>query len=272
VSPNYFAAMGFALVAGRSFPDNPSGRGCRVAIVNQEAADLYFGGHPVGAAIIDDMGRRSEIIGVVHSAPLGVFERREEPTIYFPMAQDCLYAMKAVIGAPSASAPMLAEMRRSLQLVPGAGAAPLAVETLEAYLSQTALAPLRIATLIVGACAATALFLSVLGLYGTLNDAARARRRDLAIRIALGARRRDVIYQVLRESGQLAGTGTLAGIFASFLLSQLLTRIASNIGSLNSWVWLAGPIVLGCAVLIAGVLPVRRALMVDPLRILRPDN
>jgi ABC-type lipoprotein release transport system permease subunit len=272
VSPSYFAAMGFSLVGGQTFPDNPSSRGCRVAVVNQEAADQYFGGHAVGAAIIDDMGQRTNIIGVVHSAQLGVFQRRAEPTVYFPMVQDCLYAMKVIIGARVASGPMLAEVRHTLQIVPGAGPAPLAVQTLEAYLSQTALAPLHIATVIVGACAATAIFLSVLGLYGTLNDAARARRRDLAVRIALGARRRDVIYQVLREGGQLAGAGTLAGVFGSFLLSQLLTRIASNIGSPKSWVWIAGPIVLGFAVAVAGILPARRALMVDPLRILRRDN
>jgi len=180
--------------------------------------------------------------------------------------------MKVIIGAPVASGPMLAEVRHTLELVPGAGPAPRAVQTLEAYLSQTGLAPLRIATAIVGACAATALFLSVLGLYGTLNDAARARRRDLAIRITLGARRRDVIYQVLREGGQLAGAGTLVGVLGSFLLSQLLTRIASHIASPKSWVWIAGPIVLGCAVAVAGILPARRALMVDPLRILRSDN
>ena len=272
VSPGYFAAMGFALVAGQTFPDNQSGRGCRVAVVNQEAADLYFGGHAVGAGIIDDMGQRTGIIGVVHSSQLGVFERRAEPTVYFPMVQDCLYAMKVIIGAPVASGPMLAEVRHTLELVPGAGPAPRAVQTLEAYLSQTGLAPLRIATAIVGACAATALFLSVLGLYGTLNDAARARRRDLAIRITLGAPRRDVICQVLREGGQLAAAGTLVGVLVSLLLSQLLTRIASHIASPKSWVWIAGPILLGCAVAVAGILPARRALMVDPLRILRSDN
>jgi ABC-type lipoprotein release transport system permease subunit len=272
VSPSYLAAIGLSLVGGQTFPDNLSGRGCRVAVVNQEAADLYFGGHAVGAAMIDDMGQRTGIIGVVHSAQLGVFERRAEPTVYFPMVQDCLYAMKAIIGARVASGPMLAEVGHTLDLVPGAGPAPRAVQTLEEYLSQTGLAPLHIAAAIVGACAAMALFLSVLGLYGTLNDAARARRRDLAIRITLGARRRDVIYQVLREGGQLAGAGTLVGVLGSLLLSQLLTRLASNIASPKSWVWVAGPIVLGCAVAVAGILPARRALMVDPLRILRSDN
>lgn len=272
VSPNYFAAMGFALVGGKTFLDSPSARGCRVAVVNQEADDLYFGGHAVGAALIDDLGLRSEIIGVVHSTQFGVFERRAEPTVYFPMAQDCLYAMKVIIGARTASGPMLAQVRHTLHAVPGAGPTPLAVQTLEAYLNQTALAPLHIVTVIVSACASTALFLSILGLYGTLNDAARARRRDLAIRIALGARRRDLIYLILREGGRLAGAGTLLGMFASILPSQLLTRIASNIGAPNLWVWLAGPIVVGCAVAIAGVFPAWRALMVDPLRILHPDN
>jgi len=156
--------------------------------------------------------------------------------------------------------------------VPGRGAAPLKVETLETYLSQTALAPLHIAMAIVGACTTTALFLGVLGLYGALNDAARARRRDLAIRIALGARRRHVIVQVLLEGGQLAGAGALAGMFGALLLSQFLPRMAQNIASPKSWVWIAGPLVLAGAVAVAGILPARRALLVDPLRMLRSGN
>ena len=152
VSPGYFAAMGFSLVAGRIFPDNPSARGCRAAVVNQEAADLYFGGHTEGAAIIDDMGERTQIIGVVHSAQLGIFERGAEPAIYFPMVQDCLPGMTLIIGAQVAGGPMLVELQHTLQLVPGRGPAPLVVQTLETHLSHTALAPLRIATAIVGAC------------------------------------------------------------------------------------------------------------------------
>ncbi len=272
VSPGYFAAMGFSLLAGQIFSGDPSAARCRVAVVNQEAADLYFGGNAVGAAIIGDLGQRTGIIGVVHGAQLGTFERRTEPTIYFPMEQDCLYAMRLIVGARSASGTMLAALQETLEAVPGKGPAPLVVETLETYLSQTALAPLHIATVIVGACAAMALLLGVLGLYGTLNDAARARRRDLAIRIALGARRRHVILQILREGGQLAGAGALAGMFGAFLLSQFLPRVAGNSGSPKSWVWIAGPIVLAAAVAVAGVLPARRALMVDPLRILRGSN
>ena len=118
----------------------------------------------------------------------------------------------------------------------------------------------------------TALFLSVLGLYGALNDAARKRGRELAVRIALGARRRDVIGQVLQEGGRLAGAGTLAGLLGSLLLSRLATQITPGNGSPTVWVWLAGPVMLAGAVAIASVLPARRASMVDPLSILREEN
>jgi hypothetical protein len=272
VSPGYFAAMGYTLLSGQSFSDNLSVRGCREAVLNQEAADLYFGGNAVGAFLIDDLGQRTQIIGVVHSVQLGLFERRSEPTVYFPMVQDCASVMTLILGVRSADAPMLVAVEQSLEQVPGRGPLPISVRTLEAYLSQTALAPLHIATAIVGACAATALALSILGLYGNLNDAARARRRDLAIRIALGARRRHVIGQVLREGGQLAAAGTLAGMSGALLLSLALPRMVANIAPPGLWVWIAGPGVLAGAVAIAGLLPARRALMVEPLRILRSDN
>jgi putative ABC transport system permease protein len=108
----------------------------------------------------------------------------------------------------------------------------------------------------------------VLGLFGALSDAARQRRRELAVRLALGARRRHVIFQVLREGGRLAGAGMVAGTLGSLLLSRMLDRIAPGTGSPPFWVWLAAPLVLAGAVLIASVLPARRSLIVNPLTIM----
>src|SRR4051794_17379126 len=116
--------MGLSVVAGRVFPDNPSARGCRVAVVNQEAADLYFAGDAVGAAIIDDLGQRTEIIGVVHSPQVGTFQRRSEPTVYFPMAEDCLPTMTLTIGARVADGPMLVKVQQTIKSVPGRGPGP----------------------------------------------------------------------------------------------------------------------------------------------------
>ena len=111
--------------------------------------------------------------------------------------------------------------------------------------------------------------LGIAGLCGTLNDAARQRGRELAVRIALGAQRRHVIRQVLREGGRLAGAGALAGMLGSLLLSRLLSRIAPAYGSPAVWIWLTGPLVLATVVAIASVLPARRGSMVNPLTIMR---
>ena len=98
-----------------------------------------------------------------------------------------------------------------LEVVPGAMTPP-GGEDARGALSRTALAPLRIATVLVGAFAATALTLGVLGLYGALADAARQRRREIAMRIVLGAPGWRVIRQVMGEGGRLAGAGAVAGM------------------------------------------------------------
>ena len=87
-------------------------------MINQEAADLYFGEKPLGTAIIDDKGVRTEIIGVVGSPGLGAFRRPTEPTVYFPMWQDCAPRMALIINAPNWNGRLLAELRRRVEAVP----------------------------------------------------------------------------------------------------------------------------------------------------------
>lgn len=268
VSPEYFDAIGLKAVAGRIFGKSTA---CRVAVVNQEAADLYFGGSGVGNVVIDDFGQRTEITGVVRSAPLGTFQRRVEPVIYFPMLQDYPLRITLILRAGKVNDQILRELLRRLEAVQGRGEHPPGVKTLEKHLKQTALAPLRIATMILGASAATALLLSILGLYGTLNDAARQRGRELAVRIALGARRWNIISLVLREGAKLAIAGAVAGLAISVLLLRFLPDILPSHGSPGVLVWLAGPLVLASAVIVSSVFPARRALMADPLRMMREN-
>jgi predicted lysophospholipase L1 biosynthesis ABC-type transport system permease subunit len=227
----------------------------------------------VGAAVIDEQGRRTEITGIVHSAALGTFERRVEPAIYFPMSQDTLPRMTLMVRVQKASEAALAELGRRIAAVPGQGPRPVTVKTLETQLSQTGLAPLHIATAILSASAAIALGLSVFGLFGALSDAARQRRREFAVRIALGAQRRHVIYQVLRDGGRLAFTGILAGATGSVVVWRLVGGIAPQGHASLDWrAWLAAPTALMIAVVIASVLPARRALLVNPVTILRDDR
>jgi hypothetical protein len=254
-------------VAGGLFSEDLKPDACRVGIVNEEAAERYFGGHALGGAIVDAGGRRIEITGVVHSPLLRASQRKPEPTMYLPMAQEFRPRMTLLLGARDGSDAVLGSVRRALEAVPGGRGVRLT--TLDAHLSRTALAPERIASVLVGASAATALTLGILGLYAAMAEAVRQRRREIALRIALGAPGWRVIRQVVVEGLQLAAVGIAAGTLGSLLAIRWLGRIAPGAEALSVWVWAAAPLVMIGAVAVASVVPARRALTSDPLTIMR---
>jgi putative ABC transport system permease protein len=270
VSPGYFEAMSLTPTAGTVFSSFAPTSGCRVGVINQEANELYFGGNGVGAAVIDTAGRRTEIVGVVRSLMLRTAQRRADPAIYLPMTQDFLPLMTLILQTREANDATLASVRRTLDAVPG-GAGPAVVRTLEQHLSRIALAPERIATVLVGASAVTALALGVLGLYGAMSDATRQRRREFGVRVALGAKGWRLIREVLSEGIRLAATGAVAGLLGSLLVARWLARVTPNAGPLTIWVWLLAPLALLISVVIASVLPARQALATDPLTIMRDE-
>jgi hypothetical protein len=267
VSPNYFEFMGLPVIAGRLFDDQIDA--CRVAVVNEEAATRYFAGHAVGGALIGRDGRRSAIIGVVRSAVLRTAQRVIEPMIYFPLEQNFIPRMSLIAETTGAGADVRRRLHRRVAAIPGGREDRIKVTTLDAHLSRTALAPERIATVLVGASAAIALVLGMLGLYGVMSDTARRRQREFALRIALGAQGGHVVGQVIREGLKLVIGGTLAGSAASVLVARWLTQVTPAGDALSPLIWLSAPAMLGLAVVIASVLPARRAASSDPLMIMR---
>jgi ABC-type antimicrobial peptide transport system permease subunit len=113
------------------------------------------------------------------------------------------------------------------------------------------------------------LLLNVVGLVGSLTETVRQRHRELALRVALGAQRWRVIGTVLGEAGRLAFAGTVLGAIGSLVLVKRIVAITGQPGLPPLWVWLAPPAALVAASLIAGTLPARRALMTNPVVILR---
>ena len=268
VSSSYFDTVGMATVAGGVFAADPARSACAVGVVNEEAAELYFGGNAVGGAVIDNAGRRTEIVGVVRTALLRASQRSDEPALYLPMADHYLPRMTMILKARTANAAAVTAVQRRLDAVPGGSATTM---TLEAHLDRAALAPQRIAMVLVVAAAATALALGVLGVGGAMADAARRQRREFAVRIALGAPGWRVVRQVLLHGMRLAGAGTVAGMLGSLLVARWLARITPGAGWPTAWLWLAPPLLLTGAVIVAGVLPARRAMAVDPLTIMRDE-
>ena len=145
------------------------------------------------------------------------------------------------------------------------------VERLEEHLARTSLAPLHIATLLVRVSALLALLLAVVGVYGALTDAVQRRRREVAVRIALGAQSWRVMAMVVAEGGRLAALGAAVGVMLAVGVKYLLERFAPAT-PIAVETWVAGPALLLAVVLVASAIPALRALTVSPVRVLREDG
>ena len=269
VSSNYFSAMGLTISSGQAFPDRQVLGQDRIGVINQEAADLYFSGSPLGAALIDEDGNRTVVIGVVRSQALGTFQRHAEPSVYLPMWQDCPHRMSMILAGSKLNDRVLTELRHRIEAVPG-GHSP-EIEMLDTHMAQSALAPLRIATLIAGVSVSTALMLSILGLFCAQIDVERQHRRELALYIVLGVPRWRIALKVLGKTSKVACVGIGVGIAVSL---ALLRALAGNAGVLHVSLrtWLIAPLVPMIVVLVASALPASRAFVANTSTIMRDDS
>jgi putative ABC transport system permease protein len=122
---------------------------------------------------------------------------------------------------------------------------------------------------LVAAFTVIALVLGGLGLYGVMADSARRRRREFAMRLALGAQGWRVVRQLMIEGMRLAGAGAIAGMIGSVLVARWLATITPGAGWPSPAIWIAAPLLLAAAVTVASAIPARRALSVDLLSLMR---
>ncbi|HEY1986623.1 MAG TPA: FtsX-like permease family protein [Terracidiphilus sp.] len=273
VSPGYLRAFGLSLIAGRWFPEQPVASGCRrVGVINQEAADLYFGGGALSAVLIDRSGVRTEIIGIVGSQQMGTFEQHAEPTIYFPMGQEDPSGRTLLIPSSTWNQQTMDQLRAKIKSVPGNDGRSPQIATLDTRLMESGFAPLRIASLIFGTSTLTALVLSIFGLLSIQSDTERQRRRELAVRIALGAQRHHIFFMTIKGIGQLALAGILMGTLVSAAALRTFAKDLSGIGSPPFQVWLLAPILTMLMLIMTATVAGYRALYGEPQRVMREDG
>ena len=270
VSSSYFDTMGYSFIDGTRFNGDTGTGACRTGVINGDAARRYFDGRAVGGAIVDGSGRRTSIVGVVASPLLRASQRRGDPAVYLPMIQDFQPRMTMVAMAKAADTATVAAVRKAVEAVPG-GLTPPVVTTLEEHLGKVALAPERIASVLVGACTAIALLLALLGVSSAVSDASRRRRREYALRIAIGAPGWRIVRDVLAEGTRLAAAGTVLGLAGSMLARRWLSGVTPDAGMLPVWPLVAAPLLLLAAVFVASLPAARRTLAVDPLTIMRQE-
>ena len=279
VSPGYLDALRLPVRSGRSLAAGDTSAGRPAALVNETLARAAFGGEPaVGRQLrLPPFEPAVEVIGVVadvREAGLNGSEERAE--VYLSVHQPD--AARTVAGG-FAEAPFVAvrTARDPGAIVPFLRAAvadvsPYArladVRTLDERTSESVASP-RFHALLAGSFAVLAVLLAAAGIYGLLSCMVSERRREIAVRMALGARRGDVVVLVVGQGVALVGAGIAIGLAGAAAASRLLDSFLFGVTAGDRLTFLGTPLVLVAAALAACCLPVRRAASIDPADALR---
>jgi predicted permease len=275
VTPGYFRTLGAGLLRGRAFTDQDDGVHPRVAIINHSLAQRYFPGKdPVGRQVggLDlAPGSIKTIIGVVEDIHEGPLDEAVWPAIYYPMAQAPDSSVRVLVrteGSPEAMLPALSAAVRGI----GRGVGTLDPETMTSRIADSPSVYLRrSAAWVTGGFAALSALLAGIGLYGLVAYSVGQRSRELAMRLALGARPGAIYRLVGGEAARLAATGLLLGLGLYAGAHRLLGGLLFAVSGWDLPTLLAVVVLLGCVALVAGVLPARRAAAIHPAEALRAE-
>ena len=274
VTPGYVEALGLRLREGRSLTDRDREEGAPVVLVNEALARQYLGGRAVGRRIQGLFGDESvEIVGLVGDVRHAGLDSEAQPEVYVAQAQ---VPARMRAGGPSASL-VVRTTADPLSLVPALRSAVLDIDpdlpldnvmTMEQRLSASVAEP-RFYAMLLGLFAALALVLAVVGIYGVLSYSVSQRHREIGVRMALGARTRDILGLVLRQGVILTAAGMVVGLGVAFGVSRFLTSLLFGVSATDPLTYAAISVVLDGVAMVACFLPVRRATRVEPMTALR---
>ena len=276
ISPTWFNTMGMPLVAGRGFTAVDRQGSRRVAVVNQAVSRAFLNGeNPVGHTLIGrDPGEPPEIVGMVADSIYTSVREPVPPTVYFPLAQHPIppfqqgalnLSVRAANGSP-------ARLTRAI-IAAAARVDPDLALTFRPLADQVgaSVTQERVVAMLSGFFGALALLLAGVGLYGVTAYAVNRRRREIGIRIALGAERQRVLAMVLSRVTTLVALGIVIGTAISLWASRLVVTLLYGVEPRDPATLASAVVALAFVGFGAGWLPARRATHVDPAVVLRDE-
>jgi ABC-type antimicrobial peptide transport system permease subunit len=270
ISPDYFRAAGTTLLSGRTFTWHDDRNAPLVAVVNREFARKVFGSvaKAAGGSYKMEDGARVQVVGVVENGKYATLTEDLSPAMFLPILQSSSTGTNLVVRSNRDPQQLAASMRNSLRgLDEGL---PVQIETWNQEL-EVALFPSRAATVALGILGAMGAMLAVTGLFGMAAYSVSRRLKELGIRMALGAPRKEVLHAALGRALKLLAFGSAAGLLLGILSARVLASIVYQATPRDPLV-LAGVI---SAMLFLGLLatwiPAQRALSLDPLTLLREE-
>ncbi len=266
---DYFATVGVPLLAGRAFSRQESDRGDAVAIVNATLASrLWPGGDAVGRALLVGPGAETlRIVGVARDAKYRAITEAGSGHLYRPApAGFSLTLLVRTAGAPRRA---LADVQQVLDEV-GPGVVGFFPRTMDDHLAPELL-PARVAATAATALSAVGLALSGVGLYGLVAWLVERRRREIGVRLALGASPASVVRLVVTQAARAAAPGVIVGAALAAALGWALRTRLFGVGPLDPWAFGIAAAALAGVVILAAWIPSTRASRVDPVSALRAD-
>jgi putative ABC transport system permease protein len=271
ITPNYFRAMGIPLLIGRDFNDADTADSMNVTIIDQRLAREYWPNEsPIGKRIRfgppEDKEQWYTIVGVIGAVKNESLNLTRRNTVYIPNAQYPLDDMSLAIRArnPENLAPAIQRQIKAMD----PDLPIINMRTMTEIVSRSVWQP-RLYAILFGVFAAVALALASVGIYGVMAYSVAERKREIGIRVALGAQRRDVLKFVVAQGMTLTLIGIGIGLAAALALTKLMRSLLFEVSATDPLTFVAIAVLLSVVALAACYLPARRATKVDPMVALR---
>ncbi len=270
VTQDYFKLLGLPILNGRDFRSTDIRNAPNVAVINQALADRYFPGtNPIGKKLWMDGRQRpaTEIVGLVGNARTDDLTQTAAPEIYLSLWQASAFSKHLVVRTTADPRSFMAVVQRELHSVDPTVAIEN-VKTLEqirgdSLASRTFAMQLLVGFSVVGSV------LTLVGIYGVLSLSVASRRREIAIRTAVGAQRQDIRNLVFAEGFRLIAGGVISGIAAALVLSRVLKSFLFEVEPTDPATLIVVGLLFASVALLACWAPTRRAAKVDPIEALR---
>jgi predicted permease len=273
VTPGYFQTMGIAILSGRAFEEAERASGESPVILSASLARRLFGNeNPVGQQIqLDDNGHWCPIVGVAVDAKNNGLTEPSDPEYYRLRMKGSDRGTSTGVALFRTSldpATLMRWVRREFAAIDPT--LPVRIETMDERVDRFRERP-RFVAILVGLFAALGLLLAAVGLYGVLSFLVARQTREIGVRMAIGARPRDIAWQVQKHAGIWTGIGVVAGLAGSFALARTIRGLLFEVSPTDPVSLIAAVTVLVVTAALAAWIPSSRAARVDPVIALRSE-
>jgi predicted permease len=268
ITPEYFRAAGTALLSGRTFSWHDDRNAPRVAVVNREFARKVFGSaaNAIGRWYKASNGARIQVVGMAEDGKYGTLTEDPQPAMFLPIAQSPSTETFLVVRSNREPGQLASALRSTLSEVDRG--LPSSIQTWSDAMGAARFGA-RMATISLGVLGVMAAMLAITGIFGMAAYSLSQRRRDLGIRIALGAQRQEVLQAALGRPLKLLAFGSVAGLLLGLLATQVLALIVYQATPRDPLV-MAGVVLAMCSLgVLATWIPAQRALAIDPMILMR---